>query len=55
MTEAYGCVQGRGGIKRGDYVRISTVYFPVLSIFSIKKRKMKMIKLMEFSLTLHTE
>ena len=32
---------GEQGLKRGEYVRISTVYFTFLKIFSIKKRKMK--------------
>ena len=38
MTKAYGCVQGEEGLKPGDYVRISTVYYPFLKIFLIKKK-----------------
>ena len=42
MTKAYGCVEGEEdweGFKPGEYVRIvSTVYFPLLKIFSIKKK-----------------
>ena len=30
---------GSGEFKRGKYVRISTVYFLFLKIFSIKKKK----------------
>ena len=29
---------GKGGFKPGEYVRISTVYFQYLKIFSIKKK-----------------
>ena len=42
---------GGGGLKPSEYVRISTVYFPFLKIF--EKEKMKMIDIMEVSLTLH--
>ena len=34
---------GGGGFKIGQYVHISTVYFPFLEDFLDKKRKMKMI------------
>ena len=43
---------GGGGFKPGEYVRISTGYFPFLNIFSIKK-KINMIKVTEVSLKLH--
>ena len=36
--EAYGCIEGKGGFKLGEYVRILTVYFPFLKIFSIKNK-----------------
>ena len=36
--EAYGCIEGKGGFKLGGYVRILTVYFPFLKIFSIKNK-----------------
>ena len=42
---------GGGGLKPSEYVHISTVYFPFLKIF--EKEKMKMIDIMEVSLTLH--
>ena len=38
MIKAYGCVQRDGGFKPGEYVCISTVYFPFLKIFLIKKK-----------------
>ena len=38
MMKAYKCIQGKGGVKPGEYVRIVTVYFPFLKIFSIKKK-----------------
>ena len=50
MTKACRCLQGEGGIKPSEYVRISTIYFPFLKIFSIRKKNEKV---MEVSLTLH--
>ena len=38
-TKAYGCVQGEEALNAGEYVRISTIYFPFLKIFSIKNAK----------------
>ena len=37
MTKACICVQGEG-VQPGECVRTSTVYFPFLKIFSIKKK-----------------
>ena len=37
MTKTYKCVQVEG-VKPGEYVRISAVYFLFLKIFSIKKK-----------------
>ena len=36
--ESVGVRTGGGGFTSGEYVRISTVYFPFLNIFSIKKK-----------------
>ena len=36
MTKVCRCVQ-REGVQTGEYMLISTVYFPFLKIFSIKK------------------
>ena len=37
MTKTYRCVQVEG-VKPGEYVRISAVYFLFLKVFSIKKK-----------------
>ena len=34
-----GAYEGRGGFKPGEYVLISSVSFPFLKIFSVKKKK----------------
>ena len=38
MTKAYGCVQGEGVQIWRVGIRISTVYFPFLKMFLIKKK-----------------
>ena len=37
MMKAYSCVQGGGGFKHGEYVRISILYL-FFQIFSMKKK-----------------
>ena len=38
MTKDYESVQGKGGFKPAEYVRISTVNFLFSNTFSIKKK-----------------
>ena len=43
----------RGEFKHIEYRDISTVFFPIFEDILNKKRKMKMVKVMEVSLMIH--
>ena len=52
MKETYWGIREKRRLRPDNYGCISIMYFPFLKNFSIKK-KMKMIKVTEFSLSLH--